>query len=75
VRMIPAADVICLEAADQYVTVVTASTEALVTGPRTHRVGDRRARRGPTAMGGRSSNESPPAHAVYSEVREFILFR
>jgi DNA-binding LytR/AlgR family response regulator len=30
VRMIPAADVICLEAADKYVTVVTASGEALV---------------------------------------------
>jgi DNA-binding LytR/AlgR family response regulator len=30
VRMIPAADVICLEAADKYVTVVTANTEALV---------------------------------------------
>ena len=30
VRMIPVADVICLEAADKYVTVVTASAEALV---------------------------------------------
>jgi DNA-binding LytR/AlgR family response regulator len=30
VRMIPVADVICLEAADKYVTVVTASGEALV---------------------------------------------
>jgi DNA-binding LytR/AlgR family response regulator len=30
VRMIPAADVICLEAADKYVTVVTANGEALV---------------------------------------------
>ena len=30
VRMIPAADVICLEAADKYVTVVTASGEGLV---------------------------------------------
>jgi DNA-binding LytR/AlgR family response regulator len=30
VRMIPAADVICLEAADKYVTVVTAGGEALV---------------------------------------------
>jgi len=30
VRMIPAAEVICLEAADKYVTVVTASGEALV---------------------------------------------
>jgi DNA-binding LytR/AlgR family response regulator len=30
VRMIPAADVICLEAADKYVTVVTATAEALV---------------------------------------------
>jgi DNA-binding LytR/AlgR family response regulator len=30
VRMIPAADVICLEAADKYVTVVTANAEALV---------------------------------------------
>ena len=30
VRMIPAADVICLEAADKYVTVVTANSEALV---------------------------------------------
>jgi DNA-binding LytR/AlgR family response regulator len=30
VRMIPAADVICLEPADKYVTVVTASAEALV---------------------------------------------
>ena len=28
--MIPVADVICLEAADKYVTVVTASGEALV---------------------------------------------
>jgi DNA-binding LytR/AlgR family response regulator len=30
VRMIPASDVICLEAADKYVTVVTANGEALV---------------------------------------------
>jgi DNA-binding LytR/AlgR family response regulator len=30
VRMIPVADVICLEAADKYVTVVTANAEALV---------------------------------------------
>lgn len=30
VRMIPAAEVICLEAADKYVTVVTAGAEALV---------------------------------------------